>query len=150
MTQIPKAPEKEQIVMQRLHVDDLAGHLIEQGGWTVLKLPARAEVDVAYEIDDGKAYTLKAGELLHPARLGQQELDERRRSMGTAAFYAQYMLPLPCRRGSTIGLSATGARRFVIVFSAGDAKQYSQSRRLTIEKWQHPKPLSRCIDFAGV
>jgi len=84
------------LVMQRLHVDDLAGHLIEQGGWTVLKLPARAEVDVAYEIDDGKAYTLKAGELLHPARLGQQELDERRRSMGTAAFYAQYMQePIP-------------------------------------------------------
>ena len=84
------------LVMQRLHVDDLPGHLIEQGGWTVLKLPARAEVDVAYEIDDGKAYTLKAGELLHPARLGQQELDERRRSMGTAAFYAQYMQePIP-------------------------------------------------------
>jgi hypothetical protein len=43
---------------------------------------------------------------------------------------------LRCRTGgSTIGLSATGARRFVIVFSAGDGKQYSQSRRLTIEKW---------------
>ena len=28
------------VVMQRLHVDDLAGHLIEQGGWTVLKIPA--------------------------------------------------------------------------------------------------------------
>ncbi len=78
------------IVMQRLHVDDLAGHLIEQGGWTVLKIPAFAETDAVYELGDGKTYTFKTGELLHPARLGQKQLDERRASMGTAAFYAQY------------------------------------------------------------
>jgi predicted phage terminase large subunit-like protein len=84
------------VVMQRLHVDDLAGHLIEQGGWTILRMPARAEVDIDYEIDYGKIHTFKAGELLHPARLGQKELDERRRTMGTAAFYAQYMQdPVP-------------------------------------------------------
>jgi len=79
------------VVMQRLHVDDLAGHLIEKGGWTVLKIPARSEVDTDYEIDRGKTHTFKAGELLHPERLGQKELDERRSSMGTAAFCAQYM-----------------------------------------------------------
>ena len=26
------------VVMQRLHVDDLVGHLLEQGGWTELKV----------------------------------------------------------------------------------------------------------------
>jgi predicted phage terminase large subunit-like protein len=84
------------VVMQRLHVDDLAGHLIEKGGWTVLKIPACAEVDTDYEIDYGKIHTFKAGTLLHPARLGQKELDERRQSMGTSAFYAQYMqAPVP-------------------------------------------------------
>jgi hypothetical protein len=36
------------VVMQRLHVDDLAGHLIEQGGWTVLEIPAIAENDTVY------------------------------------------------------------------------------------------------------
>ena len=31
------------VVMQRLHVDDLVGHLLEQEGWTLLKLPAIAD-----------------------------------------------------------------------------------------------------------
>ena len=33
------------LVMQRLHIDDLAGYLMEQGGWEVLSLPAIAEVE---------------------------------------------------------------------------------------------------------
>ena len=84
------------VVMQRLHTDDLAGHLIEQGGWTVLEIPAFAETNIIYELGNGKTHTFKAGELLHPARLGQKELDERRTSMGTAPFYAQYQQnPIP-------------------------------------------------------
>ena len=31
------------LVMQRLHIDDLAGYLMEQGGWEVLSLPAIAD-----------------------------------------------------------------------------------------------------------
>jgi hypothetical protein len=31
------------IVMQRLHPDDIVGHVLEQGGWTHLNLPAIAE-----------------------------------------------------------------------------------------------------------
>jgi predicted phage terminase large subunit-like protein len=84
------------VVMQRLHVDDLAGHLIEQGGWTVLKIPAFAETETVYQLGNGKTHTYKAGELLHPERLGQKELDELRDTMGTAAFYAQYQqAPIP-------------------------------------------------------
>ena len=84
------------VVMQRLHVDDLAGHLMEKEGWTVLKIPAFAEVDTDYQLGNGKTYTYKAGEVLHPARLGQKELDGLRSNMGTAAFYAQYQqAPIP-------------------------------------------------------
>ena len=84
------------VVMQRLHVDDLAGHLIEQGGWTVLEIPAIAENDTVYQLGNGKTHTYKAGELFHPERLGQKELDELRNNMGTAAFYAQYQqAPIP-------------------------------------------------------
>src|SRR3974377_2195827 len=31
------------VIMQRLHIDDLVGHLLEQEGWTHLNLPAIAE-----------------------------------------------------------------------------------------------------------
>ena len=33
------------IVMQRLHEDDLVGHVIKQGGWEVMSFPAIAEAD---------------------------------------------------------------------------------------------------------
>jgi len=33
------------VVMQRLHLDDLVGHLLEQEGWTHLNLPAIAEAE---------------------------------------------------------------------------------------------------------
>ena len=31
------------VIMQRLHEKDLTGHLLEQGGWAHLKIPAIAE-----------------------------------------------------------------------------------------------------------
>jgi hypothetical protein len=36
------------VVMQRLHPDDLVGHLLEEGGWTHLNLPAIAETECKY------------------------------------------------------------------------------------------------------
>jgi hypothetical protein len=33
------------IIMQRLHQDDLVGHVLEQEPWEHVKLPAMAEVD---------------------------------------------------------------------------------------------------------
>ena len=33
------------LVMQRVHLNDLTGYLLEKGGWTVLSLPAIAEED---------------------------------------------------------------------------------------------------------
>ena len=40
------------LVMQRLHVDDLAGVLLETGDWVHLNLPAIAQADEAILIDD--------------------------------------------------------------------------------------------------
>jgi len=37
-------------VMQRLHVDDLIGHLLQEGGWYVLNLPAIAEDEESVEL----------------------------------------------------------------------------------------------------
>ena len=39
------------IVMQRLHEDDLAGHVLGQGGWDVVSFPAVAEEDEAHAIE---------------------------------------------------------------------------------------------------
>jgi hypothetical protein len=37
------------LVMQRLHVGHLASHLLEQGGWKNLNLPAIAEIEQRVE-----------------------------------------------------------------------------------------------------
>lgn len=84
------------IVMQRLHLFDLVGHVLEKGDWTVLNLPAIAEDDQLIPIGAGQFHDRRAGDLLHPEREGQPVLDELRRSLGSNAFSAQYQQrPVP-------------------------------------------------------
>lgn len=82
------------VVMQRLHAQDLSGHLIEQGGWEQLILPAMAERDTV--IDFGAVRRVrKAGEALHGAREGVRELERARVQLGSYGFAAQYQqMPL--------------------------------------------------------
>ena len=56
------------IVMQRLHPEDLVGHLIEQDGWTVLNLPAIAEIDEFIPLGSNRFYHRTVGSVLHPER----------------------------------------------------------------------------------
>lgn len=85
------------IIMQRLHVDDLVGHLLAKGNeWTHLNLPAIAEVPQRIQIGPNRFYERPIGELLHPAREPQSVLDELKVSMGSQAFSAQYQqAPVP-------------------------------------------------------
>ena len=81
------------IVMQRLHQDDLVGHVLEQGVWDVLSLPAIAERDEEYLIESPLCsyhYYRYVGEALHPERESLSELDVMRQTIGTYDFSAQY------------------------------------------------------------
>jgi len=78
------------LVMQRLHVDDLAGVLLEAGGWDHLNLSAIADKDARIPISVSRWQERKIGDLLHPARLGMPELDRLKRDLGSLAFSAQY------------------------------------------------------------
>lgn len=84
------------LVMQRLHVDDLVGHVLKAGGWTHLNLAAIAAEDMRVPIGEGLFHFRSAGDLLHPEREPQSVLDELRAAMGSAAFSAQYLQePVP-------------------------------------------------------
>ena len=85
-----KAQDAIVLVMQRLHVDDLAGHLLEQGDWTHLNLPAIAESEHDVPISPGRVHRRKPGDLLHADREAQSVLDEAKSEMGSMAFAAQY------------------------------------------------------------
>ena len=84
------------LIMQRLHVDDPVAHVLEQGGWTHLDLPAIAETDEAFALSDGRVVGRRAGEALHPARESLEALERIRRELGSLVFSAQYLQrPVP-------------------------------------------------------
>ena len=92
------------IVMQRLHEDDLAGHVLRQGGWDVVSFPAVAEEDEAHAIESplagARAFRRQAGEALDPAREPLSALERIRANIGEMNFAAQYQQrPAPAGGG---------------------------------------------------
>ncbi len=85
------------IVMQRVHVDDLVGHVLEKDSdWVHLDLPAIADDEQAIPIGPDEVYPREIGEILHSDREPQEILDKIKADMGTAAFSAQYLQrPVP-------------------------------------------------------
>jgi hypothetical protein len=84
------------LVMQRVHQDDLAGYLEEQGGFEILNLPAIATQTQSYALGAGRTYVRHQGELLHPVHEPVSVLRELKREMGPIAFSAQYQQsPIP-------------------------------------------------------
>lgn len=90
------------VAMQRLHPNDLVGHILQaRTGWELLSLPAIAsEPDQTWLGDDRdgneKWYERAEGEALHPAYESLATLDSLRRQMGEEAFAAQYQQsPVP-------------------------------------------------------
>jgi len=84
------------VVMQRLHEDDLAGHLLEAGGWEHLDLPAIATQDATFPLGRGRPYQRRTGEVLHAARESKLVLDRIKAEIGSLQFSAQYQQrPVP-------------------------------------------------------
>jgi hypothetical protein len=80
------------IIMQRLHEDDLVGHVLAQEPWEVLSFPAIAEVDEVHRIDTifgPQSFTRRQGEPLHPDREPLDTLDHIRRTIGEYNFAGQ-------------------------------------------------------------
>ncbi|MEM7233854.1 MAG: phage terminase large subunit, partial [Planctomycetota bacterium] len=85
------------LIQQRLHMDDLAGHLLRTSSeWTHLNLPAVAVEHQVIPLGSGRSHERVPGDLLHPAREPQWVLDDLRTSMGSQKFSAQYQqAPFP-------------------------------------------------------
>lgn len=92
----------EILVMQRLHQQDLAGHVLDKGGWTTLTLPARYEPRLMVQLPSETVVDLATppvrvletgrrlsgdprtieGELLWPDHVPEPELAEIERNLG--------------------------------------------------------------------
>jgi predicted phage terminase large subunit-like protein len=88
------------IVMQRVHEADLAGHVLEQGGYEHLCLPAEYDgptVSTSIGWSDPRTET---GQLLWPERFGPDEVTALKRSMGSYAAAGQLQQrPAPAEGG---------------------------------------------------
>jgi predicted phage terminase large subunit-like protein len=81
------------IIMQRLHEDDLVGHVLAQEGWEVLSFPGIAEADEVHRIETiwgAQCFRRRQGEALHPDREPLETLDRIRRTIGEYNFAGQY------------------------------------------------------------
>ncbi len=91
------------IIMQRLHEDDLVGHVQAQEEWEVVSFPAIAEADESYVVESRTGTRVvgrKAGEALHEAREPLAEIERIRRTLGAYNFAGQYQqLPAPLGGG---------------------------------------------------
>ena len=84
------------IVMQRLHAEDLAGHVRTRDQWQALTIPAIAPADERVQLSATRWHNRAAGEVIDPRREPKELLDVIRASIGGFAFSAQYQQePLP-------------------------------------------------------
>jgi len=82
------------VVMQRLHQDDLIGHLLDRGEeWKVLSFPAIAEIDESYVVSTAWGpfkYQRKVGDVLDPSRESLETLQTIKLLIGGFNFASQY------------------------------------------------------------
>jgi len=87
------------VVMQRLHQDDLVGHLLEVGEWDVLRFPAIAEEDEVHvgQTEFGEfRFERKAGEVLDAGRENLKTIEQIKHELGDYLFQSQYQQnPVP-------------------------------------------------------
>lgn len=87
------------MVMQRVHEDDPTGHLLKDGGYVHLKLPAEAMHYHVISLGD-KKWEMHAGQLLFPERLPRQVLDQTILDMSAIHYAGQYLQePVPVGGG---------------------------------------------------
>ena len=91
------------VIMQRLHEDDLVGHVLEREGWEVLSFSAIAEKDEEFTIRNPygtRRIIRRVGEVLHPEREPLEALTTIRQTIGEYNFAGQYQqTPAPLGGG---------------------------------------------------
>jgi predicted phage terminase large subunit-like protein len=91
------------LIMQRLHEDDLVGHVLGMEPWKVVRFPAIAEEDETHVIQTpsgARRFERRIGEALHPDREPLEILDRIREAQGEYNFAGQYQqAPAPLGGG---------------------------------------------------
>jgi predicted phage terminase large subunit-like protein len=92
------------LIMQRLHEDDLVGHVLSAEPWKVIRFPAIADEDETHVTQSPyygpRRFQRRAGEALHPEREPLEILNHIRKALGEYNFATQYQqTPAPLGGG---------------------------------------------------
>ena len=130
------------IIMQRLHEDDVVGHVIAQEPWEVVRFPAIAEADEVHEIETiwgPRCFTRRQDEALHPDREPLETLDRIRRTVGEYNFAGQYQqTPAPLGGGM---VKAEWFKRYA-------ANQLPESFERIVQSWDTANKATELSDFS--
>lgn len=129
------------MIMQRLHEDDPTGHLMQDGGYKLLSLPAEAKRPIIVILGK-RHWTMKAGQLLFPKRFPREVLDQRRKDLRAYHYAGQYLqAPVPLGggelKGSWVQYYQPGAIKpkkmniYIIVDAAGGEKVNKKKGKLS-------------------
>jgi predicted phage terminase large subunit-like protein len=130
------------IIMQRLHEDDLVGHVLAQEPWEILRFPAIAEADEVHQIETiwgPRSFARRHGEALHPEREPLDTLERIRRTIGEYNFAGQYQqTPAPLGGGM---VKAEWFRRY-------GANQRPESFDRIVQSWDTANKVTELSDFS--
>jgi predicted phage terminase large subunit-like protein len=88
------------LIQQRIHEHDLAGMLLDQGGWDHLNLQAICDEAETFDLGWQGVIRREEGELLHADRLPRDLLSEYKTNLGSYVYAAQYQQrPAPLEGG---------------------------------------------------
>ncbi len=131
------------IIMQRLHLDDLVGHVVEKGDWEVLNLAAIAQEEESFEYQTlfGSITKVRqAGEALHPERESIETLTYIEASLGQYAFAGQYQqTPVPLGGGMI-------KEEWVHLY---DSKALPQPFEMIVQSWDTASKTHQFADYSA-
>jgi predicted phage terminase large subunit-like protein len=128
------------LVMQRLHMDDPTGYLLEKkAGFELLCLPAIAETREIIELGQGRFHVREIDDVLDPVREPRPALEQLKAAMTPLVFSAQYQQrPIP--------LEGNLIKREWIKFYTGNVP--SQEAEYFVTSWDTAMKSSELSDYS--
>ena len=130
------------LIMQRLHEDDIIGHVMGIEPWKVIRFPAIAEEDEIHVIQTPygtRQFKRRAGEPLHPAREPLEILNHIREALGEYNFAAQYL-----QNPAPLGGGLVKAEWFK-TYAAADVPEKFE---LILQSWDSANKPSELSDYS--
>ena len=140
---------KKILVMQRLHMDDPTGYLLESGGWYHLCLPGEFKKRTVVEIR-GKKWVRNEGDFLFPERMDRDVLEKMKRDLTSFGYAGQILQePVPPGGGEfkaewlqfynnkSAKFTAEGMNVFILVDPAS-GKEKQKKERTALRRQKEP------------